>query len=235
MKILITGTSKGLGAALAHFYLKNHHNVIGISRTKNSDLMQFDNFTHIELDLSVLTDIEPKLFECLDENTILDLVVLNAGILGELKPFSEYKLSEIEKIMTVNLWSNKLILDYLLNRLSQIKQVVAISSGAAIRAYPGWGAYSISKAALNTLILTYANEFDGTHFSSLAPGIIDTNMQDYISQHPNNQNYSLINQLKKAKGTLSMPKPDQLAPIVVQSFEKLKNLKSGKNSDIREL
>ena len=94
-----------------------------------------------------------------------------------------------------------------------IDQVIAISSGASQSGSRGWNGYSLSKAALNMLVKLYAGERPETHFTSLAPGLIDTAMQDYLTNLPEDSRYAPLEVLKAAKGTPKMPDgPDLCTP-----------------------
>ena len=85
-------------------------------------------------------------------------MLLNAGVLGEIKDLSDTTLAEIAAVMDVNVWANKVIYDTLRELDTRIQQLVAISSGAAFNGSGGWGAYSMSKSALNLMFRVYAHE-----------------------------------------------------------------------------
>lgn len=165
----------------------------------------------------------------------IDLIVLNAGILGEIKDMVDTSLEDIQKVMNINLWANKAILDYLLNNHYEITQVIAISSGASVSGNRGWNAYGISKAALNMMIKLYAAENPGIHFTSLAPGLIDTQMQDYIYEIPDEKKFTTVKRLREARGTDDMPDPQKAAERITPVFEQLLNYDSGSFIDIRKM
>jgi len=234
MNILITGTSKGIGAALATKYLEEGHSVFGISRSRNDTLDANPHFSFLSLDLSDFKQVTEALPPFLDRVNEMELVVLNAGILNEIKELKDTSIEEIKKVMDVNVWANKLLIDLCFENLENIKQVVAISSGAAISGSLGWNAYALSKAALNMLIDLYAKEHTHTHFSAIAPGIIDTGMQDYISSLPESLDYPAVKKLKKAKNTPDMPPPEAVSEKLVKAFEKAQHFESGSFLDVRD-
>lgn len=234
MNILITGTSKGIGAALAMKYLEKGHKVFGISRSANAKLNANDNFTFLSLDLSDFKKVKEKLPPFIQQAGNMGLVILNAGILNEIKDLKDTRIEEIKNVMDVNVWVNKIIIDICFDTLEKVDQVVAISSGAAVSGSRGWNAYSLSKAALNMLIDLYAKEHTHTHFSAIAPGIIDTGMQDYISSLPDTLDYPAVKKLKKAKNTPDMPPPGEVSEKLMNAFEKALNYKSGSFLDVRE-
>ena len=90
-------------------------------------------------------------------------------MLGSLGDMSEAQLDDLKRVMDVNVWSNKTVLDALFARAFPVKQVVTISSGAAVNGNRGWRGYSISKAALNMLTRLYAAENPDTHFCARWP------------------------------------------------------------------
>jgi benzil reductase ((S)-benzoin forming) len=168
---------------------------------------------------------------------MLDLVILNAGILNEIKDLKDTRIEEIRQVMDVNVWANKVLIDALFETLDSVHQIVAISSGAAVSGSRGWNAYSLSKACLNMLIDLYAKEHSQTHFCALAPGLIETGMQDYLNALPEEyeQKFPLVKKLKEARGTENMPRPAEAAKIVTDSIQKVASFESGSFLDIRDL
>jgi NAD(P)-dependent dehydrogenase (short-subunit alcohol dehydrogenase family) len=235
MKILITGTSSGLGFGLANYYLQQNHTVYGISRRPNSELGNFKNFSFLSQDLSDFEETEKNIAAFLKDTDSLDLVILNAGMLNEIKDMKDTSLEEIKKVMDVNVWSNKVIIDTLFSVLRTIGQVVAISSGASVSGARGWNAYSLSKAALNMLISLYANEQAQTHFCALAPGLINTGMQAYISGVSDELNFPTIERLRKVRESGEMPTIEEAAQINAQAIGRLKQYDSGSFIDVRKL
>lgn len=235
MVILITGISKGLGSGIASYYLEKGHTVYGISRSRNEDLEKYRNFHFLSLDLSDFNAIEKNLPGFIREPGHYDLVILNAGILTEIKDLKDCSLEEIKKVMDINVWANKLVIDLLFSNIGHILQIVAISSGASVYGNRGWNAYSVSKAALNMLIKLYARENEDTHFSSMAPGLIDSGMQEYIFSLPDDPRFSSIRKLKETRESGQMPTPAEAAQILALSIEKARNEESGSFLDVREM
>lgn len=174
--ILITGCSSGLGLALSNYYLQKGFKVYGISRNKPE--IQNANFTHISFDLSQISEIKTSLTNILKEIKNLDLVFLNAGMLGKIKILKELNIEEMQEVYSLNVYANKELLDILMQ--INVKNIFIISSGASKTGYKGWGAYSLSKAGVNMLVNLYSNEMFNTKIIALAPGVIKTPMTDYI-------------------------------------------------------
>jgi NAD(P)-dependent dehydrogenase (short-subunit alcohol dehydrogenase family) len=179
--------------------------------------------------------VAPALDELLAGVKRLDLVILNAGILGEIKPMHDTSLDELQRIMDINVWSNKVVLDWLLAAGIEVGQIVAISSGAAVLGNKGWSGYALSKASLNMLLRLYAHEFPETHLSAIAPGLIDSSMMDYLCVEPDPEEYPALARIREARGTGVMPKPRQAAERVMGVMAGLKDFESGSFVDIRQI
>ena len=174
--ILITGCSSGLGLALTNYYLQKGFKVYGINRNKPE--IQNQNFIHISFDLSQISEIKTSLTNILKEIKNLDLVFLNAGMLGKIKILQELSIEEMQEVYNLNVYANKELLDILMQ--IDVKNIFIISSGASKTGYKGWGSYSLSKAGVNMLVNLYSNEMFNTKIIALAPGVIKTPMTDYI-------------------------------------------------------
>lgn len=232
--VLITGVSSGLGHGLAEVFLARGATVYGCSRRKPQDLID-RGMRFASIDLGDAKAGAAALKEWIAPVEAFDLVVLNAGKLGEIRDMEEVPLEDLRETMEINVWSNKWVLDVLFESISRVKQVVAISSGASLSGSRGWNGYSISKAALNMLIKLYASERPETHFTSLAPGLIDSAMQDYLTNLPADDRFEPLEILKAAKGTDLMPDGKTCAKKLIDAFPSLLELPSGNYADIRKL
>ncbi len=235
--ILITGSSSGLGNGLTAHYLNEGHKVFGISRSPNDALKNYAAFNFLQLDLSGLKKIRSKVRDFLKNESAMDLVILNAGILNDIRDLKDTDIEEIKKVMDINVWANKVLIDVLFEQLDSIHQVVAISSGAAVSGTRGWNAYALSKATLNMLIDLYSREHPQTHFCALAPGLIETGMQDYLNNLPEayEKQFPMVKKLKEARGTDNMPKPDKAAGFVANAIQKITDQESGSFLDVRNM
>jgi len=233
-KILITGVSSGLGHGLAKAYLERGASVYGCSRREPADLIEAGlHFKAVDL---VDEQKGKRAFgELIDGLSHFDCVILNAAKLGEIRDMADTPLDDLRETMEINVWANKWLLDKLFSSGSAIKQVVGISSGASQSGSRGWNGYSLSKAALNMLIKLYAGEQPETHFTALAPGLVDTEMQDYLTKLPADDRFKPLEVLKAAKGTEKMPDGDTCAQMLIDAFPKLLDRTSGEFADIRKL
>jgi NAD(P)-dependent dehydrogenase (short-subunit alcohol dehydrogenase family) len=164
---LITGASRGIGAATAEALAGAGAHVILVARTANA-LEDIEDRIHATggsatiapLDLTAGESIAKLGAAVADRWGKLDLLVLNAAILGSLTPVQDIDPKEYSRVLTLNLLANQALIaafDPLL-RKSDAAEVVALTSsvGAVPRAF--WGAYGSSKAALEALLGTYADE-----------------------------------------------------------------------------
>ncbi len=235
MDILITGTSSGIGHGLTLEFLKRKARVWGISRRNPGELVKYKDYHHLKLDLTNFESAEKEVPAFLSDTKQLDLVVLNAGILGEIKYMEEVPVEDMKRVFETNVWANKVLLDVLFQLGIPIKQVVGISSKAALRSTPGWGSYSLSKAGLDMLMNIYAKEHPETHFSALAPGLVDTQMQDYIYAIKETDKYPSAKTLQEARYTELMPDPVEAAPMLIKGMEKALKYENGSHLDVRDI
>ena len=236
MKVLISGNSSGLGLGLTEVLLERGSEVWGFSR--RGCPLNHEKLHDQRIDLSEMEQIAPGLGTLLGGAMELDLVVLNAGILGEIRMLNQTSLPEIYSIMDINVWANKLILDWLISSDVKVNQIILISSGAAVKGNKGWGAYALSKATLNMLTQLYAHEMPGSHLTAYAPGLVDTVMQDYIGdpEKVDENLYPSISRLRDAKGSDAMPGPREAGEQLLAVLDKLKNgYPSGSFVDIRNV
>ncbi len=227
----ITGTSSGLGHGLAAYLSQQGWSVYGCSR-RGCDLEAVHDCV---IDLTDAQAISVGLGDLLADVEALDLVVLNAGVLGEIRDLVSTPLDELKRVMEVNVWANKRVMDWLHGWGGPVAQVVMISSAAAVLGNRGWGGYALSKAALNMLAKLYAHEFRQTHVAALAPGIIDTAMMDHLCDEADPEAFPALKRLRRARGTAAMPSPLEAAERVVSVLPGLRQRPSGSFVDIREI
>ena len=150
--VLVTGVSMGLGHGFARALLEDGERVYGLSRREPEDL---PGMIFRAMDLADFDAVPGELSRLLDGLSRLDLLILNAGVLGEIRDMRESPLADLKNVMDVNLWSNKVLLDAIFESGIVVTQVVAISSGAAVNGNRGWSGYSISKAAFLMMMKLY--------------------------------------------------------------------------------
>lgn len=235
-KVFLTGVHAGLGHALARGCLDRGARVWGISRIEPDDLAERDGWNFRVLDLRWFEEIRLGLDDLLDGAGPLDLAILNAGVLGPVGDLADTPLDELRAVTDVNVWSNKEILDGLFAGGHAPAQVIGISSGAALKGPGGWGAYAISKGALNLLLRVYASERPATHFTALAPGIVDTAMTRWIrDQAADNPRHGATARVREAFAAGAVRTPEAAADAILDRLATLREHRSGTYLDIRDL
>ncbi|MFW5658126.1 MAG: SDR family NAD(P)-dependent oxidoreductase [Bacteroidota bacterium] len=235
MNIFITGISSGIGNGLTKYYLNSKHRVYGVSRHKPDIPDDKGQLFFRSLDISDFEKVKADIPLLLQNIDNLDVVILNAGILPEIGDLTDTSLEELKRVMDVNLWANKVLIDILFKTVDKIRQVVAISSGASVSGSRGWNGYAISKAALNMMIKLYSREYPATHFSAFAPGLVDSKMQAYIARLEENKKFPVLEKLHDARGTDAMPSADKAAPVLAEGFALAREYESGSFIDIRKM
>tara|TARA_R100000027_G_scaffold22267_1_gene16123 strand:- start:4483 stop:5196 length:714 start_codon:yes stop_codon:yes gene_type:complete len=232
--VFITGVSSGLGYGLAEAYLDRGSRVYGCSRRVPGDLVE-KGLVFRSADLASGEDCLNEIRALLGGVQSWDVIYLNAGRLGEIRDMKDSPIEDLKETMELNVWANKQILDLLFEEASFVSQVIAISSGASLSGSRGWNGYSLSKAALNMLMKLYAGERPQTHFTALAPGLVDSGMQDYLTNLPADDRFAPLEILKAAKGTDKMPDGRTCAEKIIQLLPLLREEVSGEYRDIRKI
>lgn len=186
---LITGASRGIGAAVALRFAAEGAQVVLVSRTQGA-LEEIDDTIRAAGGLpAVLMPMNLREFNLIDHVGEalftrfgrLDVLVGNAGVLGGLSPMGHYTPKSFSEVMDVNVTANYRLIrsfDPLL-RMSPAGRAIFVTSGAAHGAHPYWGAYAASKAALEAMVQCYASEITKTNVRAnlVDPGVINTRMR----------------------------------------------------------
>ncbi|MGP8231118.1 MAG: SDR family NAD(P)-dependent oxidoreductase [Methylovirgula sp.] len=166
---LVTGASRGIGHAVALELARAGAHVIALARTQGA-LEELDDAIRAGGNEATLVPCDVTDFEALDRlgATIyerwkrLDIFIGNAGELGAITPLPHIDPATWEKVLATNLTANWRLLRALdlPLRVADAGRVVLITSGVAhhVEFQPYWGAYAVSKAALDALARTYAAE-----------------------------------------------------------------------------
>ncbi len=186
---LVTGASRGIGRAAALALAMAGAHVICVARTTGG-LEETDDEIQKAGGSATLVPLNLRDFDAIDRLGAsiferwgrLDALFANAGVLGMLTPLAHLEPKTFTEVMEVNVTANwRLIrsLDPLL-RLSDAGRALFVTSGAARKSAPFWGAYATSKAALETMVLTYAAECAASNqikVNLLNPGPMRTAMR----------------------------------------------------------
>lgn len=185
---VVTGASRGLGYATAIHLAKQGAHIVATARTTGG-LEELDDAikavgstaTLVPMDITDGPAVDRMGAAIFERWKRLDILVGNAGILGKLTPVSHLDPKIWDDAMAVNLTANyRLIrsLDSLLQAAPH-GRAVFITSGAAYKCNPYFGSYTVSKAALEALVKTYANEIATTNARAnlFSPGPVRTKLR----------------------------------------------------------
>lgn len=184
---LITGASRGLGAELAGFLAKRGYDLVltarGRERLEATARLLEEYGGRVIAIAGDVADAEhrARLAEAAESLGGLDLLVNNASFLGvsPLPTVADYPLDDLKRVLEVNLIAPVGLVQATLPLLRRGGGlVINVSSDAAIGGYPGWGVYGASKAALDLVSLTMADELrdDDVAIVSVDPGDMRTQM-----------------------------------------------------------
>jgi NAD(P)-dependent dehydrogenase (short-subunit alcohol dehydrogenase family) len=190
---IVTGVSRGLGAALSSELLDRGFTVLGIGRVSNRQLTG-DRYRFLQFDLANAPHVETSIasaFEDLRERRPASVCLLNnAATVRPVGTLGKLAASEIASALAVNL-AAAVTLANLFCRVftdaAMTRRVINVSSGAAEHALPGEAVYCIAKAGVEMLTRTLAAEQQEPTFRAITvrPGVIDTDMQLFArSQTP---------------------------------------------------
>lgn len=223
MKAIVTGHARGLGLALATDLLSRGIPVLGLSRGAADALQQRFGaaLTQHALDLSDEDSLQrwlasPALADFLagEEQVLL---LNNAGTVQPIGRADQHDPGAIAAAIALNVGAPLMLASAFLAATPQAQQrrILHLSSGAAVHVYPGWSIYCASKVALDHHARAVAADaIPGVAICSLAPGVIDTDMQaeiraSDIAGFPQRERFEQL----KANGQLSTP--EQCARQVV--------------------
>ena len=177
---LVTGASRGIGAATAEALAAAGAHVVLVARTAQA-LEQVEERIHAAggtatiapMDLAERDNIA-KLAEAIGGRWgSLDILVLNAALLGSLSPVEHLDAKELERVFKLNVFANQALIqafDPMLRR-SEKADIVGITSSVGSEPRAFWGGYGASKAALENLLLSYADETQ--HAGKIRVHIVD--------------------------------------------------------------
>lgn len=208
---LITGASRGIGAAVAKRYAAEGMHVIlvgrnlkGLEDTDDAIRDAGGSATLVQLDLAEADKIEVLAASIAERFGKLDVLVGNAGLLGELSPLAHTTPEDWNQVFTVNVTANWQLIRCFdpLFKLSASPRAIFVTSGVTRSVHPYWSAYAASKAALESMVQIYAAENAKTplRVNMVDPGATRTRMRAkaYPGEDP-----------------MTLPAPESIADIFV--------------------
>ena len=223
MKAIVTGHTRGLGAAIAGELLGRHIPVLALARHRNTELAQ--RFTagleQVELDLADTGSLE----DWLAGDTLAGflagspsvLLINNAGVVQPVGPLTAQDVTSIARAVAINVTAPMVLSRAVIaaSPAAGDRRILHVSSGAGRNAYPGWSVYCATKAALDhharAVVL---DRLPGVRICSLAPGVIDTDMQAEI-RATSLDNFPLRERFEAMKREGSLTSPEDCARRLV--------------------
>ena len=195
---IVTGTSSGIGAALAPALLERGWAVIGLAR-RATDFGHL-RYRHVPVDLGdleALTTVARQVLEPVvaDDRWARVALVNNAALSGQSKGLEHTEPGALQRLLAVNTVAPMFLMGEIVRVAPAAVplRIVNVSSGAAVRAFPGLGDYCASKAALRMAGMALAAELDSEQrpggrradaaVFSYEPGVVDTPMQTASRSH----------------------------------------------------
>jgi NAD(P)-dependent dehydrogenase (short-subunit alcohol dehydrogenase family) len=210
---LVTGATRGIGRAAALGLAQAGAHVIAVGRTQGAlealddEILKAtgEHATLVPLDLTNGAGIDQLGGVVHQRWGRLDILVHAAGVLGELTPASHIETKLWDRVLATNLTSAYRLIRSLepLLRKSAAGRAIFLTSGAAVRPRAFWGVYAASKAGLEGLVKSWADELENTAIRPvlLDPGAMRTAMRAkaFPGEEPE-----------------SLPHPSEIAPLVVE-------------------
>jgi len=214
----ISGTSSGIGKAIATLLLEREDTcVIGISRTCT---IEHARYTHVYADLSDPNQVAIAAAAFKQNYTEVDALYLinNAGVIDPIQYAQTYAESDIQRMLQVNLISAIQLISAFLKIPKEAcasRVILSVSSGAATKVIDGWSLYGAAKAGLDHFSKHVARELElsgdtKTRIFSVAPGVVDTPMQQKI-RATNPEAFSTVNRFLELHDTNQLVDPKIIA------------------------
>jgi benzil reductase ((S)-benzoin forming) len=214
----ITGTSRGIGKALAERALQEKNaQVIGFSRQQS---IEHERYTHHTIDLSDVSNLGKIIDQVFVQLADAERIVLinNAGTLGDVKYFGSIADEKIDQLFSLNVSAPAILMNHFILQYRDVSAeriIINISSGVSQYPVDGWSGYCASKAALDMLTEVAALELEKQNVKNfrvyaVAPGVVDTQMQTDI-RGSDEQNFSRLQKFKDYKKSGKLNDPTEVA------------------------
>lgn len=222
--IVVTGASRGLGAALVRALLVPGNHLVCVSRSRNPELEQEAAASGVPVAWHLQDLSQPmqaatwlaSVLDAVDEPHASATLILNAGVIEPIGPITQLHESTLVPHLLTNLAAPMTMTGAFLERSERYgcpRKVLAISSGAARRPVEGWSAYCAGKAGLDMFMRSVNAEYAGADAAravravALAPGVVDTGMQATIRD----ADFAQVQRFRDLKENDQLASPDDTA------------------------
>ncbi|AJK50485.1 SDR family oxidoreductase [Burkholderia plantarii] len=219
IRAIVTGHTRGLGAALATQLLRRDIAVLGVSRGAHPSLAATygERFTEAALDLSDPARVAAWLaggeLERFAAGARTVLLINNAGTVEPIGPLEVQAPDAIARAVALNVTAPLLFASAVakLGGGAVERRIAHVSSGAARNAYAGWSVYCATKAALDHHARAVALDHNGPlRIASVAPGVVDTDMQAVI-RATDASRFPQLDRFERLKASGALTTPDDAA------------------------
>ncbi len=233
---LITGASKGLGAALALALAEREVTLITCSRSGLDETLKLALIEKgaivkdFKADLSQqneLSRLAREMMASVDKADATDIILYNnAGRVTPIAPFQKADDEEVMANITLNYTAPMILSRHFgmqFGKLNLNRRIITVSSGAGKRPFFGWNSYCASKAAIDmmTRVIGLEEGEQGILAISFGPGIMDTDMQGEI-RSSDEDSFKDVAQFKDFKTNGDLLAPEVVAAVLARlSFEKI--------------
>lgn len=220
-KAIVTGHTRGLGAAIVDALRLRGIDVLGVARSRRTPAVPAGpspaRFEEIELDLSDSQALAQWLaggqLGAFLRGATRALLINNAGTLGPVGPGAVQPPAEIGRAVALNVAAPMMFASAFSAATTELadRRIAHVSSGAARNPYPGWNVYCATKAALDHHARAAALDAEpGLRIASIAPGVIDTDMQAQI-RGIDEARFPMRERFEEMKRTGQLTSPEQAA------------------------
>ncbi len=218
---IITGASKGIGSALSKQLAASGHQVIGIARTQPEDWAGALFITHDLTDIAGISRVMAQAAQEISADADTVTLVNNAGTVEPIGFAAANDGQDIEKSITLNLTAPMALSSAFLRETGSVnkRRIVNISSGAGRKQVKGWSAYCAGKAGLDHYTSCLDAEYENLKAVSVAPGIIDTGMQEKIRES-GEEDFPQIEHFRNYKSSGKLSSPEDTAAGLIQLMQR---------------
>ncbi|WP_212935337.1 (S)-benzoin forming benzil reductase [Bacillus hominis] len=232
--VIVTGTSQGLGEAIATQLLEKNTTVISISRRENKELTKLAEQNNSKcifhsVDLQDVHNLETRfseVFSSIKEDKASSIhLINNAGTVAPMMPIEKAESEQFITNVHINLIAPMILTSTFMKHTKDWKvekRIINISSGAGKNPYFGWGAYCTTKAGVNMFTQCVATEEAEKEYPvkivAFAPGVVDTNMQAQIRE-TNKEDFTNLDRFIALKEEGKLLSPEYVAKAIRNLLE----------------